>query len=102
MRLIVLTSPLDGGGEGGVVAARPCAWERCDRPGVLAVLVGARPSGATRLGAFCVPHAVIAGGNERAAQRSPVWLDLADASGPGRAVALLGGAPEGSDGALRS
>lgn len=70
------------------MAAGRCAWEGCDRPGVLVVLVGANPDDAEPRGHFCVPHAALAGGDHRDEQDQPVWVDVAAARTRAWAIAL--------------
>lgn len=65
-----------------------CAWKGCDRPGVLAVLVGPDPNDAERDGDYCVPHAALTGGDRRDEQDQPVWVDMANASTHAWAIAL--------------
>lgn len=70
------------------MAAGRCAWQRCDRPGVLAVLVGPDPDDAAPVGEYCVPHAALVGGDHRDEQEHPVWIDGAGAPTHAWAVAL--------------
>lgn len=64
----------------------PCAWEGCDRPGLLTVLVGPDPDHAVADGDYCVPHAALSGGDLRDEQDQPVWVDMANATDHGWAI----------------